>query len=114
MKKTLKSFLFVGIMIVICVCFISCGNTLSGIYRSPEALGSYTIYEFKGNKVKVETYRAATKIDSSSFEGKYEIKDDEIIFTYKDENGEKTRESKSFEKLDDESIKIGVIVYEKT
>ena len=114
MKKILKNFIFVIILMGICMFVVSCGKTLSGTYCSPEALGSYTTYEFKGNKVKVETYRSSIKIDSASFEGEYEIKKDEIIFTYKNENGEKKRESKSFEKLGRESIKIGVMVYEKT
>ena len=114
MKKILKSIIFVGILMMLCIFIVSCGKTLSGIYCSPEALGSYTTYEFKGNKVIVETYRSSTKIVSASFEGEYAIKNDEIVFTYKDENGDKKRESKPFEKLSKDSIKIGVIVYEKT
>ena len=114
MKNIFRICVLIIVILVISSCFVSCGQqTLKGTYRSPEVLGSYTTYEFKGNKVVVERYRFASKIDSDSFEGKYEIEDGEITFTYKNKDGEKVSEKKPFEELDDGSLRIGAMVYER-
>ena len=112
MKKTIRIIAVAMVAVMLCLCLASCGKTLSGLYKSPEVLGTYTTYKFSGSKVTAEAYVAGVKVTDGSFEGKYAIKDGEITFTY-EINGEEKSLTQSFEELDDGSIKIGIVTYKK-
>ena len=115
MKKTVRIIALALLAVMLCVCLASCGKTLSGEYYwgDKSVSKSYTTYTFSGNKVTVEAYVLGNKVGNDSFEGKYEIKDDEIIITYEDNSGEEKTLTQTLEQLEDGSIKIGVVTYKK-
>ena len=115
MKKTVRIIALAMVAVMLCVCLASCGTTLSGEYYTGDKTitKSYVSYEFKGNKVTVETYLFGVKTTEESFEGTYKIKDDEITFTFEDKNGEKQSKTFAFEEVDDDTVKIASIVYKK-
>ena len=115
MKKTLRIVALTMVAIMLCLCLASCGKTLSGEYYMGDKsiTKSYTTYTFKGSKVTVEVFLLGNKVGDESFEGKYEIKDDEIKITYENAEGEEKTLTQSFEELEDGSIKIGVLTYKK-
>ena len=113
MKKIIKIVAVAMVAIMLCLCLASCGKTLSGEYRSAEVLGSYTSYDFSATKVSVDVYVLGTKVEEQSYEAKYKIGDGEITFTYEDANGDTKTNTQTFEELEDGSIKIGMVTYEK-
>ena len=117
MKKTLRIVAMAVVALMLVMAFASCfgGKTLSGEYYwgDKEITKSYTSYKFSGNKVTVTAYTLGQKIGNDSFEGTYEIKDEEITFTYTDDDGESHSATQTFEELEDGSIKIGALTYKK-
>lgn len=115
MKKTVRIIAVALVAVMLCFCLASCGKTLSGEYYAgdKDITKTYTVYTFRGSSVKVEDYLLGNKISDSSFEGKYSIDGDEITFIYEDNKGNEQTITKTFEELDDGSIKIGVITYTK-
>ena len=115
MKKTLRIVAVAMVAVILCLALASCGKTLKGEYYTGDKTitKTYTVYEFSGSKVTVEAYLLGNKVGDDSFEGKYQIKDDEIIITYENAEGEEKKLTQSFEELEDGSIKIGVITYKK-
>ena len=115
MKKTLRIVAIVMVAVMLCLCLSSCTKLLSGEYYTGDksVTKTYTTYTFKGNRFVVESYLLGNKVGDESFEGKYEIKGDEIIFTYEDSKGEKQTTTKTFKELEDGSIKIGMVTYKK-
>ena len=102
--------------LALCVCMIltlltACGKKLSGEY-SAELMESGVTYSFKGSNVTI-TLKALGNI-VHVVEGKYEIEDDTITFTFSsdEENTEDYVGTKSFEE-GEEYIKIGKITYTK-
>lgn len=73
MKKTLSFILAVALVIGVLFTITSCGNTLSGTYKS-EGLISTTTYEFSGNKVTVNGEAFGVNV---SVEGTYKIEENE-------------------------------------
>ena len=111
MKKTVRI-----LALALCVCLLltfltACGKKLSGEY-SAELMESGVTYSFKGSNVTI-TLNALGKI-IHVVEGKYEIEDDTITFTFPgdEENTEDYVGTKSFEE-GEEYIKIGKITYTK-
>ena len=87
MKKTvLKVVALMLVAVIACVALASCGKTLNGEYKT--ALGTPT-FTFKGNKVTLEIDLLIT---ATTIEGKYEIEDDKITFTWEGENADKAED----------------------
>lgn len=105
MKRTLKAILASFLLAVMCFAFAACGG-LSGTYQTDSILNTYVTYTFKGDDVTITSYVVGTK--AFSIEGKYEIDDNEITFTFSDgeENANEYSGTKTFEKGDG-YIKIG-------
>ena len=91
--KTMTRVVAVALVaVVMCMMLASCGNTLSGSYSATYesegflglGKGTYTTtYEFKGNKVvRTDDVTVGGKTTTTVTNGTYEIKDDQIIFTW--------------------------------
>lgn len=111
MKKSVRILAVVMVALMLCLTLASCGKRLSGKY-SAEILGSGVTYEFKGSKVTISIKALGAEVATA--EGKYEIKDDKITFTFESDKDEVKEYDGTFafEEKDD-SIKIGIIEYEK-
>lgn len=95
----------------------SCGKTISGTYSadvgSTSIIGGSATYKFSGSKVTISVTAGALGFEKTTdFDGKYEIKDNQITFTFEDSNAGKYNGTQSFEKGDD-YIKIGGVTYTK-
>jgi hypothetical protein len=107
----------------------SCGNTLSGSYSATYesngifglGKGTYTTtYEFKGNKVvRTDDVTVGGSTTTTVTNGTYEIKDDQIIFTWDknvetNENGDSVVSTNKYEfSKGDDFIYIGDTKYAK-
>ena len=91
--KTMTRVVAVALVaVVMCMMLASCGNTLSGSYTATYesngifglGKGTYTTtYEFKGNKVvRTDDVTVGGSTTTTVTNGTYEIKDDQIIFTW--------------------------------
>ena len=110
MKKVIALVLALSLVFVL----VSCGKTLSGTYATGELLGTGATYTFKGSKV---TVTAKVLGFEKSFEGKYEIFEDEkgaekIKFTFESNDAKEYAGTFSFSE-GDKSITIGGITYKK-
>jgi uncharacterized lipoprotein YehR (DUF1307 family) len=116
MKKYVKVLAFALVAVMLCVSLVSCGKKLLGDYEASvggDLLGYTATYAFSGSKVTVT--KEATVLGSKkefTFEGKYEIKDDTITFTFETEDDDIKSGSFAFEETD-KGIKIGLVEYEK-
>ena len=121
MKKSIRILAVALVAIMLCVSLASCGTKLNGTYEPVatsgglggiigDALNSGVEYTFKGSKVSIDVTLLG-KVNT--FEGKYSIKDDEITFTFEDDDAEKYSGTQTFEKLDNGNVKIGGIEYKK-
>ncbi len=108
----MKKALCVVLVVVMMLSLVACGKTLKGTYKTDEALGSYVAYEFSGSKVTVKTYVLGNLV--VTVEGKYEINDNEITFTYAEdeETGDAVTGTQTFEEGDG-FIKIGMLTLKK-
>ncbi len=110
MKKTvLKVVALMLVAVVLCTALVSCGKTLKGTYKTALGTPSFT---FKGNKVTLEIDLIFT---ATTIEGKYEIKDDKITFTWEGDNADEAKDysgTLSFAEGDD-YITIGGVKYNK-
>ncbi|MBR2388470.1 MAG: hypothetical protein IKB02_06845 [Clostridia bacterium] len=87
MKKTvLKVVALMLVAVIACAALVSCGKTLKGTYETALGTPSFT---FKGNKVTLEIDLVIT---ATTIEGKYEIEDDKITFTWEGENADKAED----------------------
>lgn len=95
MKKALRIIALSLVLVIAMGVFASCGKTLSGKYEAT-FLGTGTVLEFDGNKVKASFVINAlvTTIDVGPVEGTYTIKDDKITFDFVDESGVKDETAK--------------------
>ena len=125
MKKTvLKIAALVLVAVLVCSVLVSCGNTISGIYKTEinAIVGAYeVVYEFDGNDVKV-TKQITTILGNSDpvvVEGEYEITEKadgslQITFTYPAENEDEDIKGGTYDFEEGETyIKIGMIQYNK-
>ena len=114
MKKFVRIMCLALVAVMLCATLASCGGVASGEYVNgdTELTKSYSKYTFSGNKVTVEVYLLGNKVGDSSFEGKYKVKDDEITFTWENEEGEEKSSTQTFEETED-GIKIGALTYKK-
>jgi hypothetical protein len=90
----------------------ACGKRISGTY-SAEIAGSGAEFKFSGSKVTITTKVFGSVVSTS--EGEYSIKDDKITFEFEKEDSDDVKKYNGtfdFEKKDD-SIKIGVVTYDK-
>ncbi len=116
MKKILSSVL--ACVLVLCTVFTlaSCSKRLSGTYKSNEIAGSYTSFEFEGNKVYLKVVVLGMTSDEA-IEGTYSIDGDKITFDFGDnEDAEDYSDAMDFvegEEGDKKYIKIGGIAYYK-
>ncbi len=112
MKKTLiRAIALMLIAVTMVCCLASCGGIKSGkYYNGSMDIKTYTQYEFKGNKYTFSSYVAGEKLDSVTVEGTYKIDGEEIIFTWENDEGDKEKDTKSFEKTEN-GVKIGKIEY---
>lgn len=91
----------------------ACGNTLDGTYKA-DAFGSGMAYTFDGKSVTLNVTVLGTVI--ATVEGTYEIEDGYITMTFAGEDESAQAYSGTFEFSADEdgdSIKIGVVEYER-
>lgn len=112
MKNTFVKVIALALVIATLACvFASCGKTISGTY-SAEAFGTGVVYEFKGSKVFITL--KVVGFSGEAVEGKYEINDDKITFTFESDDSDvnKYNGEFSFEKGED-YIKIGGVKYTK-
>ena len=112
--KTLKRVLALALVVSLVFALVACGKKLSGTYASGELLGSGVTYTFKGSNVTITTKVLGFE---KTFEGKYEIFDDEdgyekIKFTFEDKDADEYSGTFSFSEGED-SIKIGLATYKK-
>ena len=117
------------VAVVMCMMLASCGNTLSGSYSATYesngifglGKGTYTTtYEFKGNKVvRTDDVTVGGSTTTTVTNGTYEIKDDQIIFTWDknvetNENGDSVVSTNKYEfSKGDDFIYIGDTKYNK-
>lgn len=128
--KTMTRVVAVALVaVVMCMMLASCGNTLSGSYTATYesngifglGKGTYTTtYEFKGNKVvRTDDVTMGGSTTSTVTNGTYEIKDDQIIFTWDknvetNENGDSVVSTNKYEfSKGDDFIYIGDQKYTK-
>ena len=118
MKKTFLKAMALTLAIVTVVCLLaSCGKTISGTYSADvgntSIIGGSATYKFSGSKVIISVTAGIAGFEKTTdFEGKYEINDDQITFTFEDSDADKYSGTQSFEKGDD-YIKIGGVTYTK-
>ena len=116
MKKTTKIIALALVAVFVCLTFAACGKTISGEYAAEINIGvasTKTTYKFSGSKVTITNVTGAVGFEkTTTFEGKYEIKDDQITFTFEDDDASSYNQTVSFEKTDD-GIKIGGVEYKK-
>lgn len=104
MRKSAKILSFLLVVVVLMFTLASCGSRLSGTYETDEVLGSKTSYTFDGNEVTIKITIIGV---STELTGTYAIEDDEITFTFGEDEDAKTYSgTHSFEKGDG-YIKIG-------
>ena len=98
---------------VIGVIYATRGVTLSGEYYSGDKTNtlSYTSYFFEGDKVTYNEYLAGHQFNS--YQAEYVIKDGNITLTWTNSKGEVQSKTQTFERLDDGSIKIGMVTYKR-
>lgn len=133
MKRSIKILAIAMVAVMLCLTLASCGKKLSGKYEMVvveedsildkiagaigDATNSSTVYIFSGNKVTVEVTLFG---DVTTYEAKYEIKDDKITFTYDYSESEleelgldkdDVKDTKTFEELDNGNIKIGGVEF---
>lgn len=128
--KTMTRVVAVALVaVVMCMMLASCGNTLSGSYSATYesngifglGAGTYTTtYEFKGNKVvRTDDVTVGGKTTTTVTNGTYEIKDDQIIFTWDknvetNENGDSVVSTNKYEfTKGDDCIIIDKTKYDK-
>lgn len=112
--KTLKRVLALSLVVVMVFALVSCGKKLSGTYASKEIIGNSLVYTFKGSSV---TLTVDTILGDATFEGEYEIFEDEdgaekIKLAFGDSDAAKYGGTFSFSKGDD-SITIAGVTYNK-
>ncbi len=118
MKKSIRIIAVALVAVMLCLTLVSCGKKLSGAYEAKvggDIAGYTATYEFSGNKVEVS--KKVTLIGTSNtvtFEGTYEIKDDEITFTFEGDKEDEDIKSGTFAFAETEDgIKIGLVEYKK-
>ena len=106
-----KAIAIVLVISTLACVFASCGKTISGTY-SAEVAGTGAVFEFKGSKVSITL--KVLGFSGDAVEGKYEINDDKITFTFESDDSDvkKYNGEFSFEKGDG-YIKIGGVKYTK-
>ena len=113
MKKTvLKVVALMLVAVVFCTALVSCGKKLSGTYEA-NLIAAEVSYKFSGSKVTVTIDPIIG--DDTVLEGKYEIEDDKITFTWEGENADKAEDysgTLSFAEGED-YITIGGVKYNK-
>ena len=112
MKKTFVKAMAMALALVTVICLLaSCGTKLSGTYEA-KALGTGASFTFKGSSVTIKL--SVIGFSGDGVEGKYEIKDDQITFTFEsdDSSVKEYNGTFDFEKGED-YIKIGVVKYTK-
>ncbi|MBR2354034.1 MAG: hypothetical protein IKA76_06000 [Clostridia bacterium] len=79
MKKTVRILAVVMSVLMLCLCLASCGGGgLSGTYSASE-YGTKIAFDFSGKNVEMTVSAGGL---SYSVEGKYEIEDDKITFSF--------------------------------
>ena len=116
-KSVIKIIAFTLLAVALCVALVSCGKTLSGEYGAEMNLGIgkiEVVYNFKGSKVEatVKTTSLLGQVETKTVEGKYEINEDEITFTWEDETEGVDGGTFTFEETEN-GIKIGLVEYKK-
>lgn len=116
MKRSIKIIAVALVAVMLCLTLAACGKTLSGTYEAQvggDALGYTASYKFSGSKVEVtKTASVLGMKESTTFEGKYEIKDDEITFTFETSDDDIKSGTFAFEETEN-GIKIGLVEYKK-
>ena len=117
MKKTIRIIAFVLVAVMVCFSFAACAKTLSGEYTAEGdflgVAGSKTTYKFSGKNVTITNVTGIAGFEkTTSFEGKYEINEDKITFTFEDSEASSYNQTVSFEETED-GIKIAGIEYKK-
>ena len=120
--KNLKKFVaLVMITVLFCMTMVACGNKISGTYSATGDLfgvaGSTTTYKFSGSKVTVSVSASVLGFEKNdSFEGKYEIIEEEgkqyIVFTFGEDDADSYDGKFSFAKTEN-GIKIAGVEYKK-
>lgn len=116
MKRSIRILAVALVAVMLCLTLAACGKTISGTYEAEiggTLLGYTATYKFSGSKVTAtKTATVAGVKNSTEIEGKYEIKDDEITFTFEDSDDDIKSGTFAFEETED-GIKIGLVEYKK-
>ena len=116
MKKSIRILAVVMAALMLCLALAGCGKKLSGEYYmgDKKVTKSYTTYSFDGNEVTCEVFLLGKQVSGDSFKGNYKIDGDEIVFTWKNEDGKEKSSTLAFEELENGNIKIGLVEFQKS
>ena len=114
MKNFVRILSVTLVVAMLAVTLVSCGGP-SGTYTAGDTglTSTYTQYEFKGSKFVFTSYVMGKKIDATSYEGKFKVKDGEITFTWENADGEEKSDTLTYKENEDGSIEIGAFTYKK-
>ena len=116
MKKSIKIVALALVAVMLCLTLVACGKKISGTYEAQiggDVLGYTATYKFSGSKVEAtKTVSVLGAKEATTFEGKYEIKDDEITFTFETSDDDIKSGTFAFAETED-GIKIGLVEYKK-
>ena len=112
MKKTFVKAMALALALVTVVCLVaSCGTKLSGTYEA-KAIGTGASFTFKGSNVTLKL--SLLGFSGDGVEGKYEIKDNQITFTFESDDSDVKEYNGTFDfEKGEDYIKIGPIKYTK-
>lgn len=116
MKRSIRIIAVALVAVMLCLTLVACGKKLSGTYEAEiggDILGYTATYEFSGSKVTAtKTASVLGAKESTTFEGTYEIKDDEITLDFDKDDDDIKGGTFAFEETED-GIKIGLVEYKK-
>ena len=116
MKRSIRILAVALVAVMLCLSLAACGKKLSGTYEAEigGSIAGYTAtYDFSGSKVEVtKTVTLLGTKNSTTIEGKYEIKDDEITLSFETSDDDIKSGTFTFEETED-GIKIGLVEYKK-
>ena len=114
MKRISKAAALILLSVMLCSVFTSCAKKLSGTYTA-EVIGSGVELKFSRSNVTISIKALGSVVAEA--EGKYSISDDKITLEFETdkENEDKVKTyNGTFDFAENEnSIKIGLITYEK-
>ena len=112
MKRIMRTGAAVLAAVILLAVLSGCGERISGTYAA-EALGTGTVYTFRGREVRLDVQMLGTVV--TSLDGTYSLKDGRITLTFGDTDTEEGKKySGTFDFAETETgIRIGLLEYTK-